>query len=364
VCQLLAGSGPGLESAVKNHMKVSATIELIWQLACREAIAAEFKEVEPEHFLMALLKFTETALPDLEQLGAGTEAVGVLSADVSALREELGKRSIDCGALRRELRTILGRGNTPYQGGQMHRTPASRDYFDKAARLAGDSGSDVLMGRHLLLTMLEAPTPSVAQVLANASAGKGQAASPQPLIFLYEHGKDLNRLVGGQKLALDNERLAEAKVMLRVLGQSQRNSIFLVADDLEAVRKTVFTAVRCLAESDIPASLKNRRIIDLSETGGGTTKSKAADDLLERLLNDAAKVSDIILFLPPAGSRSQKVPGWTETLKAMAAHGKVQFVARLPSEMRNIVEEDQDWKKVAQVISLARHKISEIPSEL
>lgn len=353
-----------MESAAKKHMKVSATIELICQLACREAMAAEYKEVEPEHFFMALLKFTDTPLSDWEQLGAGTEAVRVLSADVSALREELGNRNIDSGMLRRELRTILGRGNTPYQGGQIHRAPASRDYFDKAARLAGDAGSDVLMGRHLLLTLLEAPTPSMAQVLASAGARKGESAVQPPLVFLYEHGKDLNRLVTEQKLAQDKERLAEAKVTLRVLGQNQRNSVFLVSDHLEAVRKTVFTAVRCLSASDIPVSLKNKRFIDLSEIGGRTTKSKAAADLLERLLNEATAVPGIVLFLPAAGYRSQKMPGWTEALKVMAAHGKVQFVARLPSELRTIVEKDQGWKRVVQVISLAREKMNEIPTEL
>jgi len=182
--------------------------------------------------------------------------------------------------------------------------------------------------------------------------------------LLYEHGKDLNRLVAEQKLAQDKERLAEAKVMLRVLGQNQRNSVFLVSDHPEAVRKTVFTAVRCLSSHDIPANLKNKRIIDLSETGGGSTKAKTAADLLESLLKKAATVPDIVLFLPAAGSRNHKMPDWTETLKVLTGHGKVQFVARLPAELRDIVEKDQGWKKVVQVINLAGEQMTEIPSEL
>lgn len=345
-------------------MKVSATIELIWQLACREAIAAEYKEVAPEHFLMALLKLAETPMSDLEQMGAGTEAARVLGADAAALRQELGTRGIDSGALRRELRTILGRGNTPYQGGQIHRTPASREYFDKAAKLADDAGSDVLMGRHLLLTLLQEPTPPMAQVLARGGGGAGEAAPPAPLVVLYEHGKDLNRAVAEQKLAQDKERLAEARVLLRVWEQSQRNCAFLVSDQPEAVRKTVFTAVRCLLAGDTPAGLKGKRIIDLSETGGGTTRAKGTAELLERLVNEAAAVPGVVLFLPAVGARGAKMPGWTDTLKRTAAQGKVQFVARLAPDLRVVVEKDPAWKRIAQVISLAREKMTEIPTEL
>ncbi|HNQ87734.1 MAG TPA: hypothetical protein PKM73_03765 [Verrucomicrobiota bacterium] len=344
-------------------MKVSATIELIWQLACREAIAAEFKEVAPEHFLMALLKLAETPVSDLEQLGAGMEAARVLSADAAALREELGSRGINSGTLRRELRTLLGRGSTPYQGGQIHRAPASRDYFDKAAKLAGDAGSDVLMGRHLLLSLLQEPTPPMAQVLARGGQA-GEAAPAAPLVVLYEHGKDLNRAVAEQKLAQDKERLAEARVLLRVWEQSQRHSAFLASDQPEAVRKTVFTAVRCLSAGDTPAGLRGKRIIDLSEVGGGTTRAKATVELLERLLDQAAAVPGVVLFLPAVGSKGAKMPAWTEMLKRTAAQGKVQFVARLAPELRTAVEKDPAWKRIAQVISLAREKATEIPSEL
>jgi ATP-dependent Clp protease ATP-binding subunit ClpA len=343
-------------------MKVSASIELTWQLACREAIAAEFKEIEPEHFLLALLQLAEAPMADLQKLGGNQEVAALMGLEISHLREILAGRKIESGALRRELRSAMGHGSG-FSGGQMHRTPACREYFDKAARVASDSGNDTLMPRHLLECLLAAPTPVMAQVLAAFGMAVKAGGSP-PLVALYEQGRDLNRLVEGQYLARDRERLTEARVVLRILSLPAANSVFLISEDVEVARKTVFTAVRGLVAGEGPANLKGRRIIDLTRIGEDASREKPADELLERLLKEASQVSGIILFLPTVAPKERKMPSWMESARTLAASGKVQFLAGLSAEMKPVVEEDRNWRKVVHIVQLMQFKSMEIPSAL
>ncbi len=345
-------------------MKVSASIELIWQLAGQEAIAAEFREIEPEHFLMSLLKFSEMRASELEKLGAGSEAVQALVTDMGSLQQELQERGLDSGAVRRELRRVLGRGSDPYEGGQIHRAQATRECFDKAATTAADAGSDTLMGAHLLRTILESPTPAIAQVLAEAGGARPQGKPEQPLVKLYEYGKDLNRLTAEQKLGQDNARLAEAKAVLRILGLEQRNSAFLVTDDVEVARKIAFTVARLLSGKDVPAELRGKRIIDLSEPTKDSTKAVETSGLLEKLLVEAAGIRGVILYLPAISPQSQHTPTWVEALHSLASGGKIQFVARAPVIARAGIEKDPGWRRTARIVNVANEKMDDIPGEL
>ena len=126
-------------------MKASASIELVWQIATQEAVAAEFAEIEPEHFLAAILKFSELPVDQVGNLAPGADAVREMATAVGKVREELQRRAIDSTRVRRELRVKLGNGGSPPDGGPKHRSQASRDMFDAAARMADEVNSEVLV---------------------------------------------------------------------------------------------------------------------------------------------------------------------------------------------------------------------------
>ena len=98
-------------------MRVSASVELVWQLAAREAVAGEFGEIEPEHFMMALLKFAELPVEQVENIAAGAEAAKDLALEVGTVRERLESLSVETTKARRKLRGRVGRGKSPYEGG-------------------------------------------------------------------------------------------------------------------------------------------------------------------------------------------------------------------------------------------------------
>lgn len=47
--------------------RISLSIELIWKIAGEEAIGGDFEKIEPEYFMMALLKFSEFTQDEIEK---------------------------------------------------------------------------------------------------------------------------------------------------------------------------------------------------------------------------------------------------------------------------------------------------------
>ena len=91
-------------------MKVSASVELVWQIAAREAKAFHFGAIEPEHFCMAVMKLAELPVPPAQELAAEAEAARDLARDVAAVRRLLQDRNLDGKQTRRAIRARVGKG--------------------------------------------------------------------------------------------------------------------------------------------------------------------------------------------------------------------------------------------------------------
>src|SRR5437660_856163 len=130
-------------------MKLSVSIEALWNMAAQEAISVKFLEIEPEHFLEALLKVSEMPLDALVGLVPDPGAARCLASEAIEVQREVARLSIDSTKARRELRIALGAGTSPRTGDVIHRSPASRGIFDTAARLSSDAGGDVLTAAFL-----------------------------------------------------------------------------------------------------------------------------------------------------------------------------------------------------------------------
>ena len=339
-------------------MKVSVSIELIWQLAGYEAIAGAFKEIEPEHFLMALLKFADLPVAEIEKLGAGAEAVQALSCDVLGIGEDLKARGIDPTSLRRAIRTALGKGGQKYDGGKMHRAQATRSYFDKAVVLASEAGSEVLMGKHVLNALLAEPTPAVAKALAGCPAREKQVPVAVKTPALDEFGKEILVKKGGEPVV----RLAEAKAVVHALTQLRRNSVLLETGS-DTLFKAVLASVALLIKAkDAPECLKGKKIIDVSGIEfAGKMKGKLDINCVQMMMSEAAASKNVILVLPALESSSQTdLKDWSA---AVAGSLKNQFVLRLMPGVRRELEKDPTWK-IAQIITVQESNVGNIPFEL
>ena len=347
-------------------MKVSVSIELVWQLAGHESIAGAFKDIEPEHFLMALLKFADLPVAEIEKLGAGAEAVQALTCDVQGIREDLEARGIDPTPLRRAIRGALGKGTHKYEGGQMHRSQATRTYFDKAAMLASEAGSDVLTGRHVLNAVLAEPTPAMAKALAGCPAREKKAPVVPKMPVLNEFGKELKAQKEPEDDGKPSARLAEAKAVVHALAQPHRNCVLLETDSNTLLREVLTSVAQLLEAKGIPASLKGKRFIDVSEIEVTGKNGESNMDRLQTMIREAAAAKNVMLVLPALEpqDRTGKPSEWVGRLKVIGGPATVQFVSRLAPGLRRELEKDSAWKKMAQIITLQEKKSGSIPSEL
>lgn len=343
-------------------MKVSVSIELIWQLAGHEAIAGAFKEIEPEHFLMALLKFADLPISEIDKLGAGAEAVQALTSDVQGIGGDLEVRGIDPTAARRAIRAALGMGNHKYEGGRIHRSQATRIYFEQAALLASEAGCDVLTGRHVLNAILVQPTPAVAKAMADCLA-RAPIRSKTPVLDVFV--KELRTKKPSGNIGVCGARRAEAIAIVQALAQPHRNCVLLETGSDTLVAEVLTCVAQLMGAKEIPPSLKGKKLIDVSEIAVAGQNGESNMNRLQSIMKEAADAKNIMLVLPALAPQEHldNLPEWAR-LQSTDSAAACQFIARLAPGIRRELEKEPVWRKIAHIITLQEKKPDSIPSEL
>ena len=361
-------------------MKLSASIQLAWQLAGAEAATGEFKEIQAEHLCLGLLKLADLPRQPVEKLGDRAATVRAVLSEIGKLREVLKGQGIDGTATRRELRRALGKGGCPFQGGVLHRAPACRALFDAAVREASGVGLETLTSVHLLEAILRAPPPVLAQVLGGITrvarprngvrptdklrtptiARRGHSTRRSTTRLLDRHGEDLKHLPLQSHPGPPLSRTAEAKVLLEAL--NHRSAVLLVC----AWEQTALAVLLAAADA---LERQGRRIIVLSRAGAaGNLKGR---ENWERIFAEAEGAKDIILYMPlnTVGAASGKVRSeeadWAEFLRDAAEQRTVPFICQAsPEVFESHLRKHPAWKRHAQVIWLHDTKLKSVPREL
>lgn len=350
-------------------MNSSASVDLIWRLAANEMTLGQFKEIEPEHFCMAVLKFAELPLEVIQSDHEHAEIAKTIAADVELVHEALQKFGIDSTKARRKLRGQLGKGGTPLRDGQIHRSTASRALFESAANLARDFGSDVVTPLHLLITLVQSPTRTIAQaVLGKATP----LPAPPALPLLDKYGQDLVKELTEGRLKGSSALEAHSKAVLQALLQKERKSVLLVSDNDDLTEGIAISVALAIAAKKLPAGLKGRRFIDVANVplkGLRISPEREAEELerLRALLVEAASHPEIILLVPNVESEGKSVWGglWTRLLRETLAKHAVQFICRVkPAVFKEHLCKDPVWKRKAEAIWLEPAPFGSVPREL
>lgn len=350
-------------------MELSPSINLIWRLAAGETAAGEFKEIEPEHFYMALLKFAELPEAAIKADSEHAEVAKLIAADIELVREALQKCGIESTRARRKLRGQLGKGNAPHADGQIHRSAASRALFESAADLAQEFGCDVVTPLHLLTALVQSPTPAIAE----AVLGKAKAPPPPAVLpLLDKHGKDLVKEAREGRLKIDSALQAQGKAVLRVLVRKDHKSVLLVSEDKHLTEGIVIWVAVAIAAKEPPAGVKGRRLIEI--TGPAlkameVSSEKKAEELeqLRALLAEAASHPEIILLVPgiEAEDKSARGEQWSRLLREILAKSAVQFIWRVtPALFKEHLRKDSVWKRHSEAVWLEPAAFGSIPREL
>ena len=344
-------------------MKMSTSMELLWQLACREAIAGRFAAIEPEHFCMALTKFAELPEDQLERLDDNVGQAGKgLAQDAKAVREELAQLGVDGTQGRRKLRATLGKGTTAYAGGEMHRSEKSRVLFDEVARLADKSADDVLTPCHLLAALVSEPTPAIRDAfLLGAQVSPAASRSPE---LLSAWGSDLTDLAAKGGLVDTKARVAESRAFLNVLQSPARKPVFLVSEAGDPITELMASISCAVVKQPASARVKRLQVIDLTRKQQPVLPACPEGQLHQRLFAEVAELENLVLRIPDI----QDLPQGGEILallKTCPAASRVSWVCRVGDEVyRRHIQKDSHWRRAAIAIVIEQKAGPELPSEL
>jgi len=344
-------------------MKVSTSIELVWQLAMREAISADFEKVQPEHFMEGVLKLADLPADQVRQQNGGDSATVRLAKEIEILSKILSDRNIDATQVRRDLRARLGRGDATYAGGMLHRSDASRELFSAAASLASQAGDEALRARHLLAALLALPTEHMKAALSgDSSAAEKQQPTATKLDAL---GRDLTKAASDGSLKEVDGREAERTALTRALAAPEQKSVFLVSDSDSAVQDVVTSTVSEFSGNGRSSKhpLRDIRVFDLSATSADDPDFEAVVAKWGEIFDEAAALPGAVLVLPAIGSKTES--GWLEMLKRELARDGVRVISRVsPKLFERESMRNREWREIAECIHVQESSLGDIPMEL
>jgi hypothetical protein len=344
-------------------MKISTSVELVWQLAMREAIHAHFNELAPEHFMEGVLKFAEMPVEKLKAVGAEGGGGAKIAGEIAGLRGKLRELGLDPTLARRRLRDSMGRGDTPHQGDALHRSGESRAIFETAAAMATKAGSDALTVMDLLMALLERPTSRLAALSKPSSDPRSLPERDTPQ--LDSKGRDLTREAQTSGISRSGTREAERNAVLRAFTGAVPKTVLLVSGSDSSVCEVVTSAVSVVAtcQDEIERELRALRFVDLTAVGN---KGCSGDEALmqwQALFDEAVRSEGVILVLPAI--EAGMADGWLPMLKRELPREGLRCICRVAPEIyQREMAKNGSWRKLAEFISVQDAELSDIPAEL
>jgi hypothetical protein len=345
-------------------MKISVSMELIWQLASQETVSADLEEIGPNQFFAALLKFAEIPAEEVERYAPGADVAGQVVSDVQAVRVCLQSRSIPSTEIRRRLRELCGRGNHKYEGGLIHRSKEGRDILDLSARIALESRTEMLAPLHLLQTLLVSPTMEIRQVLSGGQLPGAAALKRTPLLDKY--GTDL-RKTAAQAEDCPKQVESHARAILQVLVSGVRKGLLLIGENESEAMQAVRQTARLMETGSCPSALKACRLVDLS----GLRETYHGRDWIEPMQALFAEADGyempVWLVLPSILPlwKDERQEAWLNLLKTSLSGRSVRWICGLASSVySSCIAKESEWKHRVHPMWISQAAHEEIPREL
>ncbi len=185
-----------------------------------------------------------------------------------------------------------------------------------------------------------------------ASSGKGKGKS------LQKYGRDLTAEARKGKIDPVIGRQKEIDRVIQILSRRTKNNPCLIGEP--GVGKTAIAEGLALkiAEGEVPESLRNKKIVDLSLTGmiAGSKYRGEFEERIQSVIDEVIKDGDTILFIDEihtligAGS-AEGATDAANILKPMLARGSFQVIgATTITEYRKYIEKDSALERRFQPV--------------
>jgi ATP-dependent Clp protease ATP-binding subunit ClpC len=379
-------------------LKHSNALLIAWRLAELEAANLRAEELEPVHFLMALLKLCEfdiesilsenTSLTDL-RIQRETESVHQLASCFNQV-------GLETTRTRRRLRRSMPPGNGTIEMGQhVRRSAVTKEVFTEAEELALSHCCDAVEPLHLMASIVENACAWVLSavewsgstlqdlsdtVRAELSAtdekhvsdhsakrrqkkplGKDANTRKTRPGFAERLGRDLTALAREGKLSPVIGRKAEMKTLIQILLRSRKNNAILIGEAGVGKTGVVEGLAQRIADGQVPPEFTQKRIIEISMGSlvAGTNLRGDMEERLQSLITESKRNPDLILFIDEihllvgAGQGSGSSMDAANLLKPALARGEVRVIgATTTQEFRRFIEADPALTRRFEVIEV------------
>lgn len=357
-------------------MKYSYGFLFTWNLASRESAITNFSEIEPVHFLLAILKIVDI-LPDDFQNDIQDIESGILEdlkAEIATIQNLFDSIKLNPTSFRRQVRqTVKRSGVINIQPDAMHRSVESRKLFSVAEHISRREKlpSQSINIYHLFIALSKIPAPPWQPILEEMGFNNleqivlaekspvepANIEKPSKTPLLDRFGRNLSNVAKKGELEPLVGRKEELRRIARVLLQKRKNNVLLVGE--AGVGKTCIIegfAQLLISESVSPA-LKGKQIIQISMASlvAGTKYRGEFEERLTALLLEVSQNDGIILFIDEIhalmGAGGEGASDAAQILKPTLAGNQIRCIgATTVKEYREYIEKDEAFMRRFELV--------------
>lgn len=310
-----------LDAVGAPHLDVDPVLQLMWAVANGEACRSGSRQIEPVHFLLAVLKIADHAAGrDAEMISLPSHVRQALPWAAAACRAALGMTDRQITASRRALSAELRKGDGQNQVRRLDRSEEAHELFHRASVRAAATSSGVLEGRHMAEELACEPPPVGLPFLLRSEARSEGAGRHRPPVEedawvtpeelnptpersvtprLDELGRDITALAKQGRLSSVVGRDGEIAAVARYLHRTQKRNVILTGDAGVGKTAIVEGLAQWLVSPEVSVHLQGLRIVQLNvgDLIAGTTYRGDMERRVQEILGEAIAEPDLVLFL-------------------------------------------------------------------
>jgi ATP-dependent Clp protease ATP-binding subunit ClpC len=356
---------------------------MVMRIAVLEAFDKNFDQIHAEYILLGICSIDKLVSNGYADFNSRKEIGQINPPELLAFHGEnddikdiFNFFSLDPISVRKHLRSHIESNyhSSPYSPLELE-TPIgdfrweNNKYYNHAQTLALNSGHEEVTALHLLVTLMDLPTPGIRMVLdrnlqevANDTNLKlNRYRKDQPLIslestetpYLAQIGTNLTNLASQGKIEPLIGREDELLQLVRTLMRKKKNNPLLLGEAGVGKTALVRALAQKIADRNVPQNLMNKRIyqIDMQSVVSGTKYRGEMEQKMQFILKEA-KNPNVILFLDEfhtvmgAGLSEGTILDVSNMMKPALESGDMTCIgATTLVEYRRYVERDQAFAR-------------------